>query len=406
MGAGARLGGLLAGAGLAAGAVALVLLAGEVALRVAGYRPPVLIPTGVKGTYRFKPGAAFEYVGYRPGSPEEFRVPIVLNSLGFRDREYAPERPDPRTYRVLVLGDSYVAAMEVENRQAFHKLLEERLNREDPLGRGSYEVIALGQGNRAQRDELRWLRAQGPRFAPDLVLLVFFCGNDVMENHRPTYSRAQRYATFYLETIAPRKIRFYERAFLVRRSRLSGFVAARLTDLYAARMDLFHGDITPERLLSPDMEVYRTPPAEEWIEAWRVTAGLLEEVRAEAATLGAGFAMAVISGPQVIAEASQERLADGGGPGYDLGQPERWTLGWCERAGVPCLALGEAFEAAGPRRVYWRHDAHLTPYGHRAAAEALYPWLVGLAKENGAGKPPPRRQRLEQPASTGPTGSS
>jgi len=370
---------ILAGAILASAAVGVVLAAAEAALRLAGYRPPELIDPAVKGTYRFAPGASFTYVGFRPGSPEEFRVPIRLNGIGFRDKDYAFERPFPETYRVLVLGDSYVAAMEVEARAAFHKLLEDRLNTEDPLGRGSYQVIALGQGNRAQEAQLGWLREFGPRYRPDLVLLVFFCGNDVMENSRATFERASRYGTFQLKVVIPRKIAFYNRLFRLRSSRLNGFVADRLTSLYASRMYFFDRDVTREQLQSPDAEVYRVPPPAEWAAAWETTARLLGEVRDEAGRQGAAFAMAIISGPQAIAEASQERLRRGGA-GIDLLQPERWVGDWSAGHGVPALALGEAFRAAGIDKVFWRYDAHLTPYGHQAAAEALYPFLLGLMR--------------------------
>jgi len=371
----------LAGVVLAAAAVLLLLAAGEAALRLAGYRPPTLVETGVKGTYRFAPGASFTYVGFRPGSPVEFRTPIVLNKLGFHDRDYEETRPTPKTYRVLVLGDSYVAAMEVENRQAFHKLLEARLNAEDPLGRGSYEVIAFGQGNRAQEAELGWLRAYGPRYRPDLVLLVFFCGNDVMENSPATYGKASAFASFYQKVIAPRKIALYQRLFVVRRSRLNGFVAERVATFYSMRMNLFHGDVSREQLAGPDVEVYRTPPAPEWQEAWRRTAALLGEVRQEAALQGAGYAMAVISGPQAIAEAGQERLRGGRDRAMDLEQPDRWVAGWCGDNGVPSLSLAKALREADPRRVFWRFDAHLTPFGHQVAAAALYPFLVAQMKK-------------------------
>ncbi|HWR97704.1 MAG TPA: GDSL-type esterase/lipase family protein [Candidatus Methanoperedens sp.] len=381
--------GILIGVGLAAGTVLVVLCLCEAALRLAGYRPPELVPTGVKGTYRFEPGASFTYVGYRPGSPVEFRTPIVLNQLGFHDRDYPFARLAERTFRVLVLGDSYVAAMEVETSRSFHKLLEARLNAENPLGRGTYEVIAFGQGNRAQEAELGWLKRFGPEYGPDLVLLVFFCGNDVMENSPATYRKATAFATSYQKVVAPRKLALYDRLFFLRRSRLSGFVAERAATFYAAHLDRFDRSVTREQLLGPDAEVYRVPPAAEWLEAWRITEGLLGQVRAETERQGAVFAMAVISGPQVIGEASQSRLWSGRDAGMDLEQPEKWVLAWCADHQVPCLSLGQAFREAGRERVFWRYDAHLTPFGHSVAAGALYPFLRTVAG-GAAGTPSPR----------------
>ena len=364
----------LAGVFLAATAIALVLAAGEVFLRLAGYNPPVLIDPSVRTTYHFAPGAAFDYIGYHPGNPEEFRVPIRLNKSGFNDKDYAVERPGPGTSRVLVLGDSYVAALEVRQRETFHKLLEERLNAEDPLGSGSYEVIALGQGNRAQKQQLAWLREYGPGYRPDLVLLVFFCGNDIMENSDSLFERARRYGRFMLQ-VAARKVALYNRLFIVRSSRLNGLLAYRAAVLYSTHLYLFDRQVTRQQLDSPDIEVYQAPPSPEWQDAWKTTSGLLAQIRQEAESQGAAFALSVISGPQSMSEVNQRRLEQTMS-GSDLLQPERWVLDWGAENRVPTLSLGSALRAVGVKKVFWRHDAHLTPSGHRVVAEALYPFLL------------------------------
>jgi hypothetical protein len=375
---------------LATATIALMLAVGEVALRLAGYRPPVLIDSSVKGTYHFAPGASFDYVGYHPGSPQEFRVPIRLNGSGFNDKDYTAERPHPGTSRVLVLGDSYVAAMEVRQREAFHNLLEERLIAEDPLGSGSYEVIALGQGNRAQQKQLEWLREFGPRYRPDLVLLVFFCGNDIMENSPALFERARDYGRFQLR-LAARKVDLYNRLFRFRSSRLNGFLAERAATLYASHLYLFDRDVTRAQLESPDAEVYRTPPSPEWLEAWRATEGLLAQIRSEAEGQGAAFALSVISGPQAISEITQERLEQNR-RGTDLLQPERWVMEWSAKNRVAALSLGSTLLSADVKKVFWRHDAHLTPFGHRVVADALYPFLLRVLREHpgGHGSPEPQ----------------
>ena len=392
----------LAGVFLAIATIVLMLAAGEVVLRLAGYRPPTLIDPSVRGTYRFAPGAAFDYVGYHPGSPEEFRVPARLNSSGFNDRDYPAERPHPGTSRVLVLGDSYVAAMEVRQREAFHKLLEERLNTEDPLGSGSYEVIALGRGNLAQRQQLEWLREYGPIYRPDVVLLVFFCGNDIMENSPALFGRAGLYGRFMLQ-VAARKVALYNRLFAVRSSRLNGLLAYRAAVLYATHLYLFDRQVTRAQLESPDAEVYQTPPPPEWLDAWSTTAGLLWRIKSEAEGQGASFALSVLSGPQVMSEVTQERL-ERGRTGIDLLQPERWVMEWSAENRVAALSLGSALRAAGVEKVFWRYDAHLTPLGNRVVADALYPFLLRVLRERpvrlGRPEPPMSPSLRRQPPAT------
>src|SRR5438094_6241149 len=101
------------GLGVTLFGLALSGIAAETALRLAGYRMPVLLPDSVRATYHLGRNSQFLYLGYLPGAVEDYATPVALNNLGFHDNSYAPERPSPSSYRIMVLGDSYVAAWEV-----------------------------------------------------------------------------------------------------------------------------------------------------------------------------------------------------------------------------------------------------------------------------------------------------
>jgi hypothetical protein len=120
--------------------------------------------------------AQFTYCG-QPSMRKEFGcISHKVNSLGFNDDEHSVEKK-PGIYRILVLGDSYVEALQVKRDSAFHKLIEAKLNEN---GRRA-EVIAMGrsQGTIA---ELKILEEHGFRFKPDLVILGFLSFNDVSDN--------------------------------------------------------------------------------------------------------------------------------------------------------------------------------------------------------------------------------
>jgi lysophospholipase L1-like esterase len=106
-----------------------------------------------------------------PGARCDFRGPS--NSLGFRDREHAIEKP-PGTFRVLVLGDSVAQGLRVEDdRDIFPVLLEERLRERGVPA----EVLNFAVSGYDTRQEVENLAAKGLRFHPDLVL-VAYCLND------------------------------------------------------------------------------------------------------------------------------------------------------------------------------------------------------------------------------------
>ena len=370
---------LAARLGLAAFALLLFALAAEGALRLAGVPMPRVLTKSLRGSPRMAPGAEFVYRGYLEGAFIDFENPVRLNAQGFHDRDYADARPRPGTYRVLVLGDSYVAALSVPLDRIFHKQIEDRLNREDPLGAGRYEVIALGRGNQGQGPELAWLQEFGPRYTPDLVLLVFFCGNDIMENSPAIFSRAGSFARFYTREVAPRKAQRFEQLLWLPGSRLNGLVAEALTQRYAGHLDRYVPGLKAEDLESPELGVYRAPPTAEWQDAFGRTGALLAQLRDACAAQHTKFALACLAGPQAIGDVGNARLRRGGA-GLDLDQPERWVMGWCATNGVPAFSLKEPLRRAGPHRVFWRHDGHLDPFGNTAAADALYPFVVEQAR--------------------------
>lgn len=369
--------------GLAVSFVALVFaaVAAEAMLALVGYRTPVLLPESARTQYRVEPGAHFVYRGYLPGNVEDFANPVELNRLGFHDRDYAPERPSESTYRIMVLGDSYVAAWEVPLEATFHKRLEERLARENPLGRGSYQVIAFGQGRSAQEREIEWMRQYAPIYHPDLILYLFFCGNDFMENDPEIFGRASAFATRYVHEVVPRKMRFYDRLVLFPHLRLNGLIAEAATEFYVEHLDRFDPAITHADLDSPELGIYQNPLPPEWNAALERTGKLLEVARHETALAHARFALASLSGPQAIGDLSTRTLwAAAKDPRFDFGRGDRWIRDWAERHHVPHLELGPPLAAIGRRKVFWKHDQHLNVAGHAAVADLLYPFLVDAAK--------------------------
>jgi len=348
----------------------------ELALRLIGYRVPELVTASLRRTYRANPGAEFVYKGYLEGAFSDFANPVRLNDQGFHDVDHSLERTNARTFRVLVIGDSYVAALSVPLEQTFFRRLEARLNREKPLGCGNYEVIAMGRGNQGQEKELAYLRDPALAYAPDVVLLLFFCGNDIMENGAKTYKQAQVFAEHYKQDLAPRKEALFRRLMIVPGSRLNGLLAEVATMYYAKNLHRFVRGIRPEDLVSPELGVYATPPAPEWERAYARTSELLAEMRDACERLGAPLHVAILSGPQAIGDVGMDRAVTPATAGFDPGRPEHFVTDWCSTQRVPCVSLAPALVRAGKRHVFWRHDGHLNPVGNEAIVEPIYGLLT------------------------------
>src|SRR5262245_26253466 len=119
-----RLLGNLAATGFGLVVAVLVL---EMIVRAIGYLPSDLLPDRRVG-YRMIPNAPYRWKG--EGASEG-----RINHEGWRDHDYTVAKP-PGVTRILVLGDSYVQALQVPLDSTFHKQLERRLNAHARPGHG------------------------------------------------------------------------------------------------------------------------------------------------------------------------------------------------------------------------------------------------------------------------------
>jgi hypothetical protein len=97
---------------------------------------------------------------------------VRVNSAGLRDREHSIDRPEG-VYRIAVLGDSYAEAMQVDIKDTFWWLLQEKLTRCAYQPGKRVEVINFGvSASQVERwrasDVVRWLVAGSMLAYPSL----------------------------------------------------------------------------------------------------------------------------------------------------------------------------------------------------------------------------------------------
>jgi lysophospholipase L1-like esterase len=129
--------------------------------------------------------------------------PVVNNSFGFREREFAIPKPD-NVFRIMVLGDSLTwgAGLAVEERYTnrLEKYLNERLKGKFPK---RIEVLNFGIPGGPTIAERDILRTFIDLVNPDLVI-VGFCLNDPQPKSQEwsiEKDRIHRYARFFLSPI-------------------------------------------------------------------------------------------------------------------------------------------------------------------------------------------------------------
>lgn len=322
------------------------------------------------------PGGHFEFV-YEAGAPP---VVVDFNSLGFRDREHALEKP-AGIRRVVVVGDSFSEAMQVGVEQTYWHRIEALLAEQTGTG---WEVINLGVGDFGTAQESIALEKIGFRFDPDVVVIQIFPLNDIINNSielRGLSSPNDPYRPWFIEQdgrlvdARPDPVRswFRGRSSIYRLAEYAAMssqfeMGEPAQQARAAELERrgYHG-------LDPIWSTYLEPEAQipEIARAWRVTELLLERMVVESRERGAQVVVLVI--PYVGTIAETWPLFRSGYPDHDLDarSPERRISALMDRLGVPTVVLRDAFEGRDDPTDVFVADGHLNVIGHEIAAERL-----------------------------------
>lgn len=127
------------------------------------FSPPVRIYDPLVG-WRSRPGLHEPVAG----------IAMSINSAGFRDHERTHTKK-PGQRRLLVLGDSFTQAAQVELEATYWALLEKRLG-------PNWEVMALAASDYGTTQEMLLFEEEGLQYQPDALLLQFFPLNDIFNN--------------------------------------------------------------------------------------------------------------------------------------------------------------------------------------------------------------------------------
>jgi len=125
----------------------------------------------INGVVRYRPSQAGVY-----RVQSEIEAPFRINARGWNSRhqEY-PREKAPGEYRIAVIGDSYVAALQLPYDQSLAEQLE------SALGDGHYRVFRFGIDGAPLSQYLHMLRKEVLQYAPDL-LIVNLVHNDFYES--------------------------------------------------------------------------------------------------------------------------------------------------------------------------------------------------------------------------------
>src|SRR5262249_50608061 len=135
-------------------------------------------------------------------------------------------------------------------------------------------------------------------------------------------------------------------------------------------------------LLDPPDATHRRAEPPEAREAWAVVEALFRRLKADVARDGARLGLVVIPERSVIEPGVWDQLLERNGlapADWDQTLPNAHMAAICQRVAVPCLDGIDALRAAAPG-LYFPKDSHLNARGSRVLADAVVPWMIGIAR--------------------------
>jgi hypothetical protein len=342
----------------------------------------------VNRVYRFHPSLGWTQV---PGRKHTYPTRVFgepvrteINQLGFRDLEHELDKP-PGTKRIVLIGDSFSEAVQVNMEQTFYRILEKDLGSSGDR----WEVINLGVGDFGQAQEYLALQEYGWQFDPDVVILQIYAMNDVSNNSvqmadllmtvddpfRPYFDVS---SSGRLVPTALHPWRFWLRKHLVSfRIFEAEFAMADPNERVAKRpedvLPLLRERGLPEAFtpLFSFLEEEHQPVGVR--EGWRIMDAIIAQIDAECRQRKVRFMGFLVPGENQI----EHPRAGWAGllakhPQLPLVKdyPERRLRRFFDDKGIPFVTLLETFNRH-PTEVFPYRGGHLTPAAHRLTAMRL-----------------------------------
>ncbi len=352
--------------------LAAVLVLAEGVVRYLGWHPPQSY-TNIRyeNDPMAGPWAMPSQVGFFQSPCFEIKD-IRINSFGMRDRE---RRLAKLEKRVALVGDSMTQGLQVRDDATVSRRLE-------GLFGGRVEVLNFGVSSTGTSVELLLYRKRVRPFRPDVVLLMFYVGNDVVDNLpalKLRHDPAMAIISPYLLLDSDERLKAApEPGGLRRTSSVHGLLGYSALGRWAYHVytglkirsiirssGVSHMKSNVRIDLKAETELYE--------EAWKITKQVLLRFREEVHRDKGRFGLVVI--PSGI-----ESLGRTGLINSETESAVAYLRILAQQARFPILDLSLAFQALvrseGPTEFSYPCDGHWNSRGHAEAANAIHKFLM------------------------------
>jgi len=333
-------------------------------------------------------GSAFvpNQAGWFVPHTREYFTWVNVNPHGWPDVEHKIPKPAD-TYRILILGDSFVENIQFPLEKRFFRKLEKQLNQKISQGKFNLpnqtkkiEVIALGRGNTGTAQQLLILKYFALNYQPDMVVQMFLTGNDV-KNNSPTLQN-DPYLPYFkinengeLEQLPHQKRSKRKLAYIKELLK-----KLRLTELLLSfRQKIIEGKKNRTYGYPLEYQIYQENYNQEYQEAWQITKKLILESRKLSQEKGATYLLISLTNNEQVNPGIWQRILETYSlmqkEKFDLEKPDKILDEFCREQDLNCLFMLPYFKdyiSQYPWQItHNQKEGHWNETGTNLAAEFL-----------------------------------
>lgn len=394
---------------LLVGSVGLSLALGELALRVLDNKPWAARDVGAKielsEEYRYDYKAGQTFYKSLPEPSDYLSIENKINSMGIRGPEILHKTE--LEFRVLLLGDSFIAAAEMPFELTVGQVLENLIS--DP----NVRVIQKGVPGWSPLLELNWLIKKGLKLQPDAVVLFlvlndFYPKADGLSDE--AYTREAVFddnglpLSFHVEAADPKLWQASRLLLLLNRAWAKGTPSCRdggkqlnqerLEHLLSVEVDSIEADLkalVPRNCVTGNLNkhlIRLSRPSRLWGEDTRktvsITLGYLTKMNEILSEMNVPFFIALVPfawNVSLIDDMAGRKYYGVGNTILPMGGIEEVMQRFSEENRIPYVNLHRAltaYEADHGGPLYIRDDGHWNSTGHSVVAKTVHESLSRL----------------------------
>lgn len=332
---------------------------------------------------------------------DEFKTKIKINSFGFIDKRWSIKKPAD-TYRIAILGDSVTEGMQVEAKDRFSDLLNGKLNQNSGAINKKIEVMNFGISSLGTSQEFLVYQDYVKQFKPDLVIDVFYSGNDVRNNSYNLETSRRDVANYglipfigyngngtysvtpsvYIEPVGIKKfLRDHSQAlrFLVSRDYIRKILVS--IKLLHNKIDKAGGRANLTNDIPTDYYVFSKDYDQKWQDALKTTEESFSFFDKEVKKNGAKFIVILLPSREQVSPGIFQKVLDAypamKNLALDINRPNSIIVPFLNGQKISYLDLLEEFKNISKNEeLYYQRDGHLTQNGHSEVADILYNYLI------------------------------